>query len=62
MTVRQAHDAVRPAWSRNAAHDFALRIVLAHDLLAIMRYQVVAVSQPPRVPHVDVSAVLAFGQ
>ena len=37
-------------------------VVFAHDLLAVMRHEVMAVRQPARVAHVEMAAVLAFGQ
>ena len=62
VTVRQAHHAVRSARRRHLPHHFSLGIVLAHHLQPVVRHQVVAIGQAPRVAHIRRAAVGALRQ
>ena len=62
VAVGQAHRAVGAAGRRDVEQPGAVRPILAHDLVAVMRDEVVVVGQLPCVAHVKMTAVLAHGE
>ena len=62
IAIGQADHAMRTATGRDLAHHVTLWVILPHHVQAVVRNQVVAISQPPSVAHVDVIAVSAFRQ